>query len=121
MKKRTVQIILILLTGSMLAIVIAQLLWVSDAFRLKDANFRNQVDAALKEVNILLEDRFTSIYTFNKIQLQPGESIILVQSNADITLCNPVQFREKLFLKVVLFFIIGHLSNLNQKIFADWL
>jgi len=92
MKKRNVQIILILLTGSMLAIVIAQLLWVSDAFRLKDANFRNQVDAALKEVNILLEDRFTSISTFNKIQLQPGESIILVQSNSDSTLDTVSQF-----------------------------
>lgn len=50
MKKRTILIIIILTTISLLGIVVVQLFWVKDAWQLKEEQFNNRIRVALKTV-----------------------------------------------------------------------
>lgn len=85
-----IKIILVLLGISVLAVIGAQIYWIKNAINLREKNFENQTSEALNEVITHLEEKLTTIETFNTLKLKPSEKLILIRK-ADSTTYDTVR------------------------------
>lgn len=81
MKRNRIKLLLIFSALALIGVALAQLLWLRNAYNFKKTNFNNRVKESLQEVTTHLEERFSCIVTFNKVNIDPSQKIILLKKD----------------------------------------
>ncbi|MEX0968144.1 MAG: HAMP domain-containing sensor histidine kinase [Bacteroidia bacterium] len=83
MRKQPLQFLFILMVVAVGAVVSAQLYWIFNAYTLQEENFRRDALVALQNTTSQIEDNYTCLESFNKINLKQRENILILKRNAD--------------------------------------
>src|SRR5690606_31146412 len=78
MQARHIKWLLMLIALSVTAVTAAQLFWMYNAYKLQDENFKANALKSVQQTTELIEQFYGCFETFNKIELDKKENIIIL-------------------------------------------